>query len=249
MTVRWVRQVVFAALALTACGGTVKEDSGTPSERLQSSGGSRCKAACVKVLACGLDKTECDCACACPDGGANCVCAPCQCPNIEVTPAKCESDCNEAVQKSLASSVCAPAMLKLLDCLSATSCESGQASCKAESDEMKACNMAHSSNTSSPPSASTPPGSGGGVVCRGASGSGSASPTGSIPPPGAISCENGWESCSDGKSYDLRCSFTPESSVLACECLVDGSLEAAFVAPDCPSDIADVDRLCGWHLE
>ncbi len=250
MLARWIRNVGFSAFALTACGGTVKtQESGTPSEQLQSDGVSRCQAACVKVLACGLDKQSCDCsACACPDA-AQCDCAPCTCPATEETPAKCESDCNEAVQKSLASG-CAPAMLKLLDCLSGASCESGQVPCKAESDAMKACNKASPSSDSRPPSATTSaPGPGGRVVCRGASGSGSAAAVGSPPPPpGTTSCSSGWESCSDGRSYGVECDFT-SSADLSCTCLVDGAAQGAFTAADCPSNVADVNRLCGWDLE
>src|SRR5262249_38725950 len=162
----------------------------------------------------------------------------CMCPSKEETPAQCESDCDEAVQKSLASG-CAPQMLKLLDCLPSSSCEGGQVPCKAESDAMKACNKASSSSTP-PRGVPTDPAtsSSGGVVCRGASGSGSAGAPGSpTPPPGTESCSSGWESCSDGRSYEVRCDFTAGSE-LACTCLVDGAQQATFAAPTCPSNSA-----------
>src|SRR5215467_6827043 len=61
--------VCVAFVVATACGGTVKQDTGSPSEQLRTGGPDRCKAACATAVACGLDSRSCDCACACPDGG------------------------------------------------------------------------------------------------------------------------------------------------------------------------------------
>jgi hypothetical protein len=253
MVARWVRSVGFAALALTACGGNVKEDSGTPTEQLQASGPSKCKAACEKVIACGLDKAECDCGCACPAGASNCECGPCNCPaNTEETPAKCESDCNEAVQKALASSMCAPAMLKLLDCLPSASCDSGQTPCKAETDAMKQCRQGSDHSTSPPVGNPGPqyPDAGGTVACALGSGSGTAPSTGSPPPPpGTVFCTSGWDSCSDGRSYQVECRITSGMMALGCTCQVDGVAQASFTATQCPSASSQVNSVCGWRLQ
>jgi hypothetical protein len=253
MVAQWVRSVGFAVFALTACGGNVKqEDSGTPTEQLQANGPSRCKAACEKIIACGLDKQECDCGCACPTGQPSCECGPCNCPaNTEETPAKCESDCSEAVQKAVASS-CAPAMLKLLDCLPSASCDSGQAPCKAESDAMKACQQKTSSDHSSSPPVGNPsreyPDGATSVSCAIGSGSGSAPVMGSTPALGSLYCTSGWDSCSDGKSYQVECRVAPAMG-LDCSCQVDGVAGASYAASECTSDSSVVNQSCGWHLQ
>lgn len=257
MVARCVRSFGFAVFALTACGGNVKQDSGTPTEQLQSSGTSRCKAACEKVIACGLDETKCDCGCACPAGASNCDCGPCDCPATD-TPAKCESDCNEAVQKAVANS-CAPAMLKLLDCLPSASCDSGQTPCKAETDAMKACQRSTDHSSSPPvanPGSSSPVGSpsvqypdaAASVSCAIGSGSGSAPLTGSTPAPGTVDCTSGWDSCSDGRSYQVEC-LVSMGPGLDCRCEVDGVAQASYSASECPSSSSQVNTLCGWHLQ
>ena len=255
MTTHWIRLFAVAALAPSACGGTVKQDAGTPAEQLQASGVSRCQAACAKVAACGLDKNSCSCGCACPAGTATCECPPCECPTSSMgSPSECEGDCSDAIQRSLASVECAPAMLALLDCLAAASCDAGKASCKAESDAMKTClEKKDPSHTSPPPVGSGRPSSSGaepGVSCALGSGGGSVPASGTTLPPGALFCESGWESCSDGNSYSVECDVTSGAD-FACTCSVNGAVQASFTATasSCPSDVSAADRLCGWNLQ
>ena len=84
---RMIRGGVYGVfVVLMACGGVTREDSGTPSDQLHSSGGSKCKSACATVVACGPAKSSCDCGCSCAAGASNCDCGPCDCPGTTKTP-------------------------------------------------------------------------------------------------------------------------------------------------------------------
>ena len=247
--------VVFGALAIaTACGGTVKQDTGSPSEQLRTGGADRCKAACATIVACGLDSRSCDCACSCPADGTDCTCPPCMCGSP--TTSSCESDCAKSVQKVVDEEpTCDAPMLALLDCLAVASCTTAAVPCKAEEDAFKSCGIAHRPKDSvTPPTAngtpgsSSSPGSPGSVTCAISFGFGSAAADGSLPsPPGQLSCGSGFEQCSDGRIYKVECRTTAGVG-LDCSCLVDGVAGATFSAGDCSQTQSVLSGYCGWDL-
>lgn len=248
---QWIRSIssaALAALAVTACGGTVRDGTGTPSEQLRETAPSRCKAACATVTKCGLDKQSCSCGCTCPVGATNCNCGPCDCGDSTAeTPAKCESDCNDSVQRVLqSSSTCVSAMLSLLDCVASASCDEAREQCKAQSKTTQACmDLAH---TSAPPVASPGSPSATGVSCMIAGGGGTVPASGSVLMPGTLFCESSWASCSDGRAYDVQCNITsgPE---LACSCMVNGAPQSSFMTSTCPASTSEANAWCGWQLE
>jgi hypothetical protein len=242
----------FACVAFvvaTACGGTVKQGTDSPSEQLRTGGPDRCKAACTTVVACGLESRSCDCACACPDGGADCTCPPCMC--TMMTSSSCESECTKSVQKVVDEEpACDASMLALLDCLGGASCKNGEEPCQAEAQAFKACTTEHRAKVVvTPPTDISRPSGGSGIVnCQISSGFGSAAADGAPPPPpGELSCGSGYDQCSDGRSYKIECRTTAGAG-LECTCLVDGVSGATFSAPDCDQMLTQEIAYCGWNI-
>jgi hypothetical protein len=239
-------------VSAAGCGGTVKQTEGDPGDQLREDGTDRCKAACVTLVACGLGTPSCDCACApCPAGSSSCEC-PCNCESEPLTASKCESNCAESVQEVLDDSPhCDQAMVAVLDCVASATCKAaGDVPCKAEQSTLKACESTDRASTPPPVAGGTTPGNPGGpgaITCQ--LGSGSTVPTGrSGPAPGDLLCQSGWDECSDGRSYRVECHATA-GTPLACECIVDGTLESSFTSSDCVFSSGDADSQCGWRLE
>jgi hypothetical protein len=260
------------ALLGAACGGTVlgSDGKGTPSDDLHTNGAERCKAACAKIVSCGgTGSQSCDCSCPpCPVGATSCDCPPCACTREAQAPAKCESDCNDAVQQVLAQTPdCGAPMLALLGCLAAAPCQvAGAEPCKAEQDARQICDDAHHGNTpprgdpvqdpgaSGGPGISPGPGSSAGNVGPAAPGvgvtctSGFAGSADGPQEPGALVCQQGWGNCSDYRNYDIDCTATAASTLLICTCLVNGLAESSFETDRCPDSTGGANALCGWHL-
>lgn len=234
----------------TACGGTVSGGEPTAGEQLQANGTERCKAACETVVACGVASQSCACVgCACQAGAASCACPPCECSSVPSTPAKCESDCGDAVRALLKDKPqCDRQMLVLLDCLATAKCQAGAQPCQTEQNAMKSCGQSASPTESKPTAGGTPADPGGLVTCLMGFGSVSASGQGApAPGPGDLVCDNGWDSCSDGRSYGVRC-FRTTGSDLACSCIVDGTVESSFTGTGCADAQSAANPSCGWHL-
>jgi hypothetical protein len=230
---------------VTACGGTVAGGDPTAGEQLRTTGAQRCKSACVTLATCG-NGASCACGCSCPAGATDCTCAPCDCGGPP-TPAKCEADCSDGVNRVLSGSPqCENQMLAVLDCLGSTQCQPGTTPCKAQEDALASCEEADAHPGPAPAVNFGTPGNPGGITCRAGSG-GVAAQGGAPPSPGALVCESGWDSCSDGRSYSIQCTATSTSD-LSCSCMVNGVQESSFVDRQC-TDISSVaSASCGWNL-
>jgi hypothetical protein len=197
------------ALLGAACGGTVlgSDGKGTPSDDLHTNGAERCKAACAKIVSCGgTGSQSCDCSCPpCPVGATSCDCPPCACTREAQAPAKCESDCNDAVQQVLAQTPdCGAPMLALLGCLAAAPCQvAGAEPCKAEQDARQICDDAHHGNTPPRGDPVQDPGASGGPGISPGPGS-SAGNVGPAAPGVGVTCTSGFAGSADGSSGTRR---------------------------------------------
>lgn len=248
-----MKRTAFALLlsTLLACSvdNTVAGNNRTPEEQLAAEIDARCTSICNWATKCPAP--ACDCV------GDQCGCAQ------PIDAATCPADCVKSLSRYEGQGdTCANAGLGILTCLAGASCASIYQSdlCQPSDAIRSACAQDGTSSTapssdvgSSGVAGSAATGSNGGAAGTGASvtcqvgyGTGAAG-SGNTPAAGYVSCEQGFDSCSDGHSYESLC-VVSDQNAFVCSCLVDNMLQSSFTpAVMCPA-LSEINARCGWPL-